>query len=323
MAFRLKLGEPIEQGFRRIAVEQIERAQSQIRAKKDPAAEVHEARKCMKRIRALLRLGREGLGDDVFRAENARFRLIGLALAPARDDHVMIETIVKLMTSEEVGHATHALARLKAAILVQRAQNAISIGTGLAETDTELERALRRVRRWQITPDCFSTLERGLVRNYRRGLARRQRAYQENTDEAFHDWRKSVQALWRHMSLVSKAWPAHFDAHVALARELSQILGDDHDLAILREKMRALPPSALSLEDRQEIESLLETRQQALRLATKPRGDMLFSERPKAHGRRIATVWKAAVERDPTDDLAEEPEVQKRPRAKTAAPARG
>lgn len=323
MAFRLKLGEPIEQGFRRIAVEQIERAQSQINAKKDPAAEVHEARKCMKRTRALLRLGREGLGDDVFRAENARFRAIATALAPARDDHVMIETIVKLMTSEEVGHATHALARLKAAVLVQRAQNALSIGDGLAEADTELEHALRRARRWQIQPDCFSTLERGLVRNYRRGLARRERAFQENTDEAFHDWRKGVQALWRHMQLVSKAWPAHFEGHVELARELSQILGDDHDLAILREKMKALPPPALSEEDRQKIESLLGTRQHALRRAAKPRGDMLFSERPKAHGRRIATVWEAAVAMDQTGEPDAGDKSQTRSKAKSTAPARG
>lgn len=319
MAFRFKFDEPIEKGVRRIAVEQIERARTQIAAKKDPAAEVHEARKCMKRTRALLRLGRDGLGEDVFQAENARLRSIGAALAPARDDHVVIETIVKLMTSEDCGDATHALARLKAALLVERAKDAMSAGAGLAEANADLESALRRARRLRITPDCFATLERGLVRNYRRGLKRRALAYTENTDQAFHDWRKCVQAHWRHMQLLSKAWPAHFGANVEMARELSQILGDDHDLAVLREKLRALPSSALSDEDRHEIERLLETRQHTLRRAAKPRGEMLFAERPKAHGRRITAVWEGAVAQSGQEDSAEAAKPQKRPRAKVAA----
>ena len=84
MAFRFKLGESIEKGFRRIGLEQIDRATVQISGAEDPAKGVHELRKSMKRIRALLRLVRSGLGDTVFKAENARYRDIASGVAGAR-----------------------------------------------------------------------------------------------------------------------------------------------------------------------------------------------------------------------------------------------
>ena len=45
--------------------------------------------------------------------------------------------------------------------------------------------------------------------------------------------RKAVQWHWRQMSLLGRAWPDEFAVRVTAARELSQMLGDDHDLAML------------------------------------------------------------------------------------------
>jgi hypothetical protein len=283
MAFRFRLDEPIEKGFRRIGAEQIERARRQLSAGADPATEIHEARKCMKRVRALLRLGREGLGETVFRAENAHFRSIAGLLASARDDHVLLETIVKLTAETEDRATTPALHRLKETLIAQRSETADDTAvSGRAEADATLERALRRFKRLRLAPDGFATLERGLVRNYRKGLERRDVAYAENTDDAFHEWRKCVQAHWRHMALLSRAWPAMFEAEIEAARRLSQILGDDHDLALLRIKLAALPPDTLLAGDVEKVERLIATRQTALRRAARPQGDIIFAERPKA-----------------------------------------
>ena len=58
-------------------------------------------------------------------------------------------------------------------------------------------------------------------------------AYDEPSDESFHTMRKAVQWHWRQMSLLARAWPDEFAVRVTAARELSQMLGDDHDLAML------------------------------------------------------------------------------------------
>ncbi len=103
MAFRFKLGEPFDEGCRRIAVDQIERAQSQLHDKGDQAIAVHETRKSLKRLRALLRLVRPAMGEAAFKQENAQLRDIGLSLSGERDRHVLLETVNKLEGSAGFG----------------------------------------------------------------------------------------------------------------------------------------------------------------------------------------------------------------------------
>jgi hypothetical protein len=57
---------------------------------------VHEARKDLKKLRAVLRLVRDDLGDAVYRSENVRFRDAGRMLSGARDAHVRVETLAAL-----------------------------------------------------------------------------------------------------------------------------------------------------------------------------------------------------------------------------------
>ena len=57
---------------------------------------MHEARKDMKKLRALLRLARGELGEDTFRRENACFRDAGRELAGVRDADVMLDTLTSL-----------------------------------------------------------------------------------------------------------------------------------------------------------------------------------------------------------------------------------
>jgi hypothetical protein len=298
MAFRFKLNEPIEKGFRRIGAEQIERARRQVSSAADPVSEIHEARKCLKRTRALLRLGREGLGEQVYQAENARIRDISAQLAPARDDHVLRETLVALV-ADAPRPLRPAILRLKTTLLADLAQSPEPDREGAL---AELEKVLARFRRLKIEPNEFETLERGLARSYRRGIRFFAAAYESQGDESFHDWRKGVQGYWRHMALLSRAWPEKFNAGVGIARELSQMLGADHDLAALKHRITTLSPDALAADDRATIDQFICERQELLRRAAHPRGEMIFSEQPKAFARRIAAIWSAATAKEQADD---------------------
>lgn len=318
MAFRFKLGEPIEKGFRRIGADQIERARAQIAAGADPVTEVHEARKAIKRVRALLRLGREGLGEAVFQTENARFRAIAVQLAPARDTHVINATLIKLAADAPADLAA-SIARFKEAAI--EGGNGAQPLADVARPLADLERAQNRFRRLRLSPDTFDTIQRGMVRNYRRARKLAAAAYEERDDETFHSWRKGVQAYWRHMQLLSRAWPEQFDAGVAVARELSQILGDDHDLALLAARLAAVPDGALAEADRRVIEHQIRTRQERLRRAAHPRGALIFAETPKAFGRRIGAIWHAGVAKHSIDAALVEREegAPPRPAARSAA----
>src|SRR5215467_10608697 len=96
MTYRFKLQEPIGQAVRRVGLEQIEIATAKLAGTDDVATAIHDARRCLKRLRALLRLVEPGLAEGLYRREAARLAGIGRLLAGARDLHVMRQTLSKL-----------------------------------------------------------------------------------------------------------------------------------------------------------------------------------------------------------------------------------
>ena len=102
MAFRFKPTETFDAGFQRIALEQIDRAQKVLRGSGEESVAVHEARKSLKRLRALLRLVRPAVGEKAFKAENAFLRDIANSLSGARDQFVLAQTLKKLAADAQL-----------------------------------------------------------------------------------------------------------------------------------------------------------------------------------------------------------------------------
>src|SRR3954471_24540286 len=94
-AFRIAPGEPVPDEVRRLAIGRIDDALDELRGVSDSsrAEAVHEARKDLKKLRALLRLARGELGERTFARENACFRDAASELGGARDADAMLETL--------------------------------------------------------------------------------------------------------------------------------------------------------------------------------------------------------------------------------------
>ncbi|MBK9079325.1 MAG: CHAD domain-containing protein [Hyphomicrobium sp.] len=60
----------------------------------------------------------------------------------------------------------------------------------------------------------------GIAATYRDGRRALKRAYDTPTDETIHELRKMVQAHWRHMALLSRAWPDEMSLRLEAAREV-------------------------------------------------------------------------------------------------------
>jgi len=287
MAFRFKLGEPFDEGCRRISVEQIDRAQGILRGNGGEAAAVHETRKSLKRLRALLRLIRPAIGEETFKAENRELRDIGLSLSGARDRHVLGETLDKLLSASN-------LSPKSAEALRKRLGPVDGHGTPLAmdAAHERLEAARERLGALPIEGSDFDIVGRGLERSYRRARRAFAEAYRCPGDEAFHEWRKGAQAHWRQMLLLSRAWPDYLGARAAEARTLSQILGDDHDLALLVTFARS-QADAVS-EPAEQVEAAARGRQAELRQMARPRGERLFAASPKRLRRSVGIFWQSA-----------------------------
>jgi CHAD domain-containing protein len=319
MAFRFKVSEPFEKGCKRIAREQFERAQSQLKDGSDEVVAVHETRKALKRLRALLRLVRPALGDGVFRNENASLRDVARSLSGARDRHVLLETVLKLEGGPET-------ARKGICGTVRDVINRTNGGdhgvepSAVKKATSALAEAERRFMDFKFDGEGFEIVGPGLRASYHKGRRAFRKAYANSTDENFHEWRKGAQQHWRHMLLLSRAWPASLNARVSEARAISQLLGDDHDLALLIAFARAQPESVLGAEHAAEIEVLARERQNELRTLARPKGARLFAENAKSLHDRMADYWKSAVA---LDSFGVEEEQPKKPaRSVRRAPSR-
>src|ERR1700760_3560210 len=101
--FALIEGERLGAGLRRIALGQLDIAIEMLEDSKrglSPEQRVHEARKALKRLRALLRLVQDELGDATYEREHELVRRCGTQLAKARDAEVLLATLDGLIARE-------------------------------------------------------------------------------------------------------------------------------------------------------------------------------------------------------------------------------
>jgi CHAD domain-containing protein len=238
-AYRLHTGEPTPEGLRRIARGQLDRAQAELKRapKRKVAAAVHDARKSLKRLRAAVRLGRDALGEGTYEQENRAFRDTGRRLAGVRDASVLIETLDDLEQAAERELPSGATAGLRKQLEAERKEALQSLKEGNVVIDAvldELEDARTRTAKWTFDTDGFTALEPGLARIYRRGRKAMNAAAEEPSTENLHEWRKRVKDLWYAEQILRTGSPEKMKKLARRTHKLSDLLGDDHDLAELR-----------------------------------------------------------------------------------------
>lgn len=295
MTYRFKLREPIAKGAGRIGLEQVEMAVKRLTTRQDAHAAIHDARRCLKRLRALLRLIRSALSEEDYRRHSRNLAEIGRELAPERDRAVMRETMSRI--ESRFGPLANSVAERVRAQLAGRAepQAGRAKARGRHELIATLQQAgdfLKRIQRRHIMP---AHLGEGIERSYRRARRAYRQSYRKPSDDAFHGWRKAVQQHWRHMQLMSRAWPEVLGGRASEARELSRLLGEDHDLAVLAAFMEELAAD-VPANARRRIIGHCRTLQAELRDLAKPRGARLFAEPARDLSARITLYWSAAEE---------------------------
>lgn len=300
MPYRFKINEPVEKGFRRVAREQLDTSLAELSGAEVEPKNVHECRKSLKRLRSLVRLAADAMGNEKARRRNKSLGEIAKLLSARRDQTVMLETIGKL--SHDFPDATDALAPLKASLTSHVANEPETLDPDIAEqARILLLHEAKKFAHVKFSKRGFAALAGGLEASYQQGRKATKYAYEEPTDENFHDLRKAVQWHWRQMSLLSKAWPDEFAVRSHAARELSQLLGDDHDLAVL--VAAASGAKALTEEQKEAVISVCRHQQQILRATAEYRAKRLFAEKPDAFVARVAAYWRCSRSLDPRLEL--------------------
>lgn len=289
MPFRLhRKDDSVEAALRRIAQEEVDAALTEIAdTGAAPHETVHQVRKRAKRLRGLIRLVRRAFPD--YAAENAAIRDAARGLSSLRDSEVRVETFDKLIAA--TGADGFAPIRAWLAAARDRAAEGAHSGDDLARFRAELVALRKRVRHWQLTDKGFKALKPGIEKTFTAARRDLRLVHDGASDEAIHDWRKRVKAHWYHTRLLRPLRPKVLDDRAAKARDLGEILGDHHDLSVLRAHLAEAAEPPVDAATAARFDRLAADRQAALEDEARDLGTRLFSRPAKAIARRWKGWW--------------------------------
>lgn len=255
---------------------------------------VHDARKAVKRARAALRLLRPSIGEQCYKKENSLARDAAKPLTLARDAKVLEDALKQLLTDS--GGAVRKLpldgflARLHAERSLTR-QALQDDASQLKASRNILRGARRRVQQWPLLEDDWDLLGPALRRVYRAGRKAQARAADESDDEALHEWRKQCKYLWHAMQILLPLQPERIGELADRAHRLADMLGDDHDLAVLRLRVQALSEAFGSTDVAETLLDVIDARRHVLQKKAFAAGRMLYGRKPAAFVEHLEKIW--------------------------------
>jgi CHAD domain len=201
---------------------------------------VHDVRRELKRARATLRLLRKSMGGPAYRRDNWAIRDVARLLTPLRDAKVLLRTLDRLRRvgdDNDLGTAGSQLTRQ-----FQEERQAIArrlLPKHLVAAADVLRTVKERVREIPRPRLDERSISEGLDRVYKAGRRAFRRVKDQGTDDRLHEWRKQVNYLLNQIDVARRLGATKLKKHRKHSQRLADVLGEDHDLAVLNARMAA------------------------------------------------------------------------------------
>jgi len=290
MPFHFKKKESVAKAARRLCCERIDDALENLKDR-DRLKSVHEVRKEIKKLRAILRLVRGEIGKNFYRKSNEMFRKVAVFLTAIRDSHVKLNAFEALTRHFKRRLPKRPFPKIKKVLqkICRAEERKFLKSNSISKVKRLLRKAERQVENLKIKSDGWAAIRPGLKKSFSRGREACKTVLEKSSPENFHEWRKRVKDLWHYLQLLCPAWSKELRAAADELQTLGELLGDDHDLVLLKE---AVADICGKTEGIKLLNELIESRQKELRSAALKRGARFFAEKPSAFCRRFENYWK-------------------------------
>ena len=240
---------------------------------------IHETRRCLKRVRAGLRLVKPVLTATTYDRNTVYLRNIGRRLAVLRDASVMGETMGSLKKKYSHQLSDSAWHELEQELSTARRQSARQTNNRLVAVVLSLRTARARVAKWPLDFDAEAVLQKGIRKAYKQGRRALQQALKEPTAESFHEWRKQVNHLRHQLQILQTLKLTKIKTILPQYKSLAEVLGRKNDLTVLLHHLQS--------KNRQALETLTQAHDAAFAAEAIRLGQQLFARKPKAFLRQI------------------------------------
>jgi CHAD domain-containing protein len=296
MSYSLRSARPVDSEVKRIVDKQLAHAVEQLRSIGDSRSDeaVHEARRHVKKVRAMIRLVQPALGDD-YDAIDRRMRVAGRMLAPIADGRAVVATISRLKNKYRGQLAPQTLASVGAVLLERAARidRKASRDRVLPRVAALLRAERQRLHRWDLNTKGFRAIEAGLEKSVRRAREAMARAATNPTADHYHSWRRRVKDLWFEVRLIQPRCGNQLAPMQRRLETLDGVLGEYHNVVLVEQVL--VTEALVSRQQTARCLRLLRRYQAELRHRALSLGHRVFAEKPRRLVRRVKTLWKAVA----------------------------
>jgi CHAD domain-containing protein len=204
------------------------------RAAAEPEESVHEYRKSVRRVRAVVSLLRPALGPKTAQGFAHELRRAFAETGALRDANVLLASLRLVPAGNDPERA-----EIESALERESREDGDEARRAL-EKGSEILKPLPAALR-VVLPETFSMddLDRGLTRSARRVQATLERAIETRTDADFHEWRKRVKELRYQVEMLASSGSPALRRREKKLSALAEDLGETTDLILLEAALQA------------------------------------------------------------------------------------
>ncbi len=233
--------------------------------------------------------------EPEYQRSNTAFRDAAREVSPMRDAHALVETFDDMVSVSASPADRFETVRTALAEDSVRATEREDIAERVERAHELITAGASRIPSWEVD-DPIDAIESGIRKTYKRGRNRLADSLADGRIEDRHQWRKRVKYGWYHIRLTENAAPSLLCPLASAMHDLSDALGDDHDLSVLSGRIESDPNRYGDDETVNATLRLIAGWQFALQRRALSLGRRLYVETPKRLSQRLTSylrVWRA------------------------------
>jgi len=237
---------------------------------------------------------KDDLGRKRFERTNRRLRDASRPLSDLRDAKVLIDTLEALCKQGSLSATSARPIRKALEGRRQQVRKRVLKNRRMRRTIvSELAKSSRIIAGWSPAHRGWKPIGTGLTRTYRRGRAAMEAAVQRGSDAALHESRKRTKDLLYATEFIVQVRPQALQPIVDDAHALTDLLGDDHDLAVLQDVVDGELELRLPAARRNQLERLVARRRRHIQQQARTLGHRLYAQPDAQFVDRLHGYWKA------------------------------
>lgn len=255
---------------------------------------VHNIRKTIKKIRAVLSLIRDEIGYSSYLRENNFYRDIGRQLSEFRDLDVYLSVALDLEQRFIMDLNYSCLTNLISQIKHDKAtclKQLIKPEGFPAELTQKLAVARINMEKIKITDESFNFVMSGLNRSYKKGRKVLHTCMDDSGPEKAHQLRKALKNIWYQIRIIRPVYPTFCKAYAKSLRSITRILGKLNDYAEFKKYLNISSARGLNRTNRDIINVMLNNMQNEKILIALPKVQLALVEKPSEFIKRIYGYW--------------------------------